>query len=205
MNGYEVYRAYQALKLHFSSPSYDYFKYNGHTNTSEATFEKRNDKYFFHRIGRKINDEEILPYMMANLMFNPKIWSKQLLEPAAQERYRMWRKKVEALEYTFDSDMTKIVERLDENDMGIRSMFEAPKDGGYPLIWTMMLHDEISMETVVILHAITGMLDGWERQYKGDYLFDKASFAMRKYLPFLSLDVSKFKEIAKKHLTVAAV
>ena len=49
MTGYETFSLYQALKLHFTQESYDFFKYNGKTNVSVTTFENRKDKYHFYK------------------------------------------------------------------------------------------------------------------------------------------------------------
>ena len=36
--GFAAFALYNALKLHFTSDSYDYFKYHGKTNVSKTTF-----------------------------------------------------------------------------------------------------------------------------------------------------------------------
>ena len=41
MTAFESYKMYVALKLHFTTDSYDYFKFNGKTRVSETNFEKR--------------------------------------------------------------------------------------------------------------------------------------------------------------------
>jgi len=43
MTAFESYRVYSALKLHFTTDSYDYFKYNGKTKVTPENFEKRKD------------------------------------------------------------------------------------------------------------------------------------------------------------------
>ena len=54
MNGYEAYRLYLAVKLHFSTENYDFFKHNAKVNASIGSFTKRNDRYFFHRLCTRI-------------------------------------------------------------------------------------------------------------------------------------------------------
>ena len=39
--GFAAFALYNALKLHFTSKSYDYFKYNGKTNVTKTTFTER--------------------------------------------------------------------------------------------------------------------------------------------------------------------
>lgn len=203
MNGYEIYCHYVALKLHFTSKSYDYFKYNGKVgHVTPDSFERRKDKYYFHKLARKLNDDEVLPFLLANFLKNQKVWTQDLLEPTAYETYQNWRKKYEALSYVFDQDMGKIKTEFDSRNLGIASMFNCCSDK-MPIIWTMMNQNEIEFETVAILHGLTGVLDKWDEQYKSDYLYEKTSMLLRKYIPFLGLDVPKFKKIAIKHLTAA--
>lgn len=200
MNGYELFCQYQAIKLHFSSPSYCYFKYNGKVSTTPAGFEKRKDKYMFHRLARNLRDGESVGFLVANFLKSNKLWTQDLLEPEAMETYRQWRKKYESLSYMFDNDMSKIVAEFDSRDLGIASMFRVPEEG-YPLIWTMMNQKEIEFETMVILHGLTGVLDLWDAKYKADYIYEKTSNLIRKYEPFLGLDVPKLKLIVQRHLT----
>ena len=46
MTEFEAYCQFLALKLHFTTDHYDYFKYNGKHNATPASFEKRTDKRF---------------------------------------------------------------------------------------------------------------------------------------------------------------
>ena len=201
MNGYEVFCTYQAIKLHFTTDTYCYFKYNGHVATKPAGFEKRKDKYMFHRLARNLRDEEVVGFFVSNFLMKQKAWTQDFLEPEAKEIYNNWRKKIEALSYTFDQDMGKIVSHFQDSDMGIASMFKIPPDGHFPQIWVMMNQNEIEFETMVILHGITGVLDLWDTKYNGDYIYEKTSKLIRKYEPFLGLDAPKFKRIVQKHLT----
>ena len=200
MNGYELYGHYNALKMHFTTDSYDFFRYNGKTRISVDSFERRRDKYFFHKLARKLNDSEAMPFLLANFLHNEKVWVKDLLEPEAMECYVKWRRINEALTYTFDQDMERVMNN--KQDKGIRSIF-AECDGPrtYPLLWQMMVQGDVHMETVAILHRMMGILDLWDAKYKGDYLYGKTSRLIRKYAPFLVVDNAKCKEIVQKHLT----
>lgn len=200
MNGYEVFCVYQAIKLHFTTDTYCYFKYNGHVGTKPEGFEKRKDKYMFHRLARNLRDGEVIGFFLSNFLMKQKAWTQDFLEPEAKEIYRAWQKKIDSLSYTFDQDIGKIKEHIPLSDM-----FKVPEDGSYPLIWNMMNQGEIQFETVVILHGLTGVLDLWDEKYKTDYIYEKTSKLIRKYEPFLGLDAPKFKGIVQKHLTTAQI
>ena len=53
ITGYEAFGIYQALKLHFTTENFDYFKYNGKSKISVTSFENRKDKWFFYKLSRK--------------------------------------------------------------------------------------------------------------------------------------------------------
>lgn len=203
MNGYEVFCQYQAIKLHFNSPSYCYFKYNGHVATKPEGFEKRKDKYSFHKLARTLKDTEVVGFFVATFLTNSKAYIETFLEPEAKERYTVWQNKINTLPLLFDQDLGKIITEMDKRDGGFRMMLTVPHDGTLPLIWTMMNQHDIEFETVVILHGLTGILDLWDKTYSSDYIYEKTSRLIRKYEPFLGLDVPKFKEIVRKHLTTA--
>ena len=59
MNEFEAYKHYLALKLHFSS-DYDYFKYNGKTNATQQSFEKRKDRFRFSKLARNLYEMILL-------------------------------------------------------------------------------------------------------------------------------------------------
>ena len=47
MTGFDVYKTYLALKLHFTKDKYNYFTFNGKSRASQSAFDKRKDRYFF--------------------------------------------------------------------------------------------------------------------------------------------------------------
>jgi len=57
--GFAAFALYNALKTHFTSTSYDFFKYNGKTNVSKETFMKHKSKYQFYKLSRKYTLEEL--------------------------------------------------------------------------------------------------------------------------------------------------
>ena len=68
MNGYDLYGLYQAIKLHFTSEQYNFFQYDGKTRISIDAFQKRRDKFLFHRLARKYRDEEMVPFLVSNFV-----------------------------------------------------------------------------------------------------------------------------------------
>ncbi len=84
MNGYDLYCTYQAIKLHFTSENYNFFHYDGKTRVSIDAFQKRRDKFLFHRLARKYRDDEMVPFLVANFVHSDGNWTKSLLECSLQ-------------------------------------------------------------------------------------------------------------------------
>ena len=51
--GFEVFKLYLAIKLHFTTDTYNYEEYGGKVNCKLETFTKRNDRYFFHKLSKR--------------------------------------------------------------------------------------------------------------------------------------------------------
>jgi len=62
MNGFEIYKVYLAVKLHFTSKgkSYDFHKHGGRTTARLEGFTKRRDRYFFHKLSKSYNNNNIV-------------------------------------------------------------------------------------------------------------------------------------------------
>jgi len=52
-SGFSAFALYNAIKLHFTTDSYDYFKYHGKTNVTRDNFAIRKDKYTFYKLSRE--------------------------------------------------------------------------------------------------------------------------------------------------------
>jgi hypothetical protein len=66
--GYAAFALYNALKLHFTSDSYDFFKYHGKTNISKDSFLRRKDKYTFYKLSRKYSLDELKYFYVSNFL-----------------------------------------------------------------------------------------------------------------------------------------
>ena len=89
ITGYEAFGLYQALKLHFTTETYDYFKYHGKTSVSITSFENRKDKYHFYKLSRKYtNKEDLINFIVANFIEDERSWVGTLLQEEADMNFR---------------------------------------------------------------------------------------------------------------------
>ena len=127
ITAYETFQLYNALKLHFTG-NYDFFKYNGKSNVSVDSFERRKDKYHFYKLSRKYpNKEEMKNFLVANFVENDQMWVGDLLNDGAIDNYRRRQKVLQSLTYTFENDIRNVFEGVEDKNALMRC-----KDGDYP-------------------------------------------------------------------------
>jgi hypothetical protein len=193
ISGYEAFGLYQALKLHFTTDSYDYFKYNGKTSISVTSFENRKDKYHFYKLSRKYtNKEDLINFIVANLVEDDKSWVGVLLQEEADINYRKRQKVIQSLSYTFENDCILIFEDciLNPNEV-------LKTDGNYPVLLTKALRKEIQIETLCILNQILGFIPMWTNKINDTIRWPEYRRKCIKYASFLPQDVVKYKLILR--------
>ena len=191
---FEVYQTYLSFKNHFTREKYDYFKYAGKTNASITSFNKRRDRYFFEKMSRQKSDIEIKEYFLSNFITEDpsKIWIKEIIQNG-EGRYTDWKKKSQSLSYVFSEETSSIFTKKNFD-----SVFSTSK--GHPVILKKYLGGEISIETLVILEKILGFRKRFDVKLQ-DPVWLSVSLILKKYEPFLNIDVSKYKEMLKRIVT----
>lgn len=186
---------YQAIKLHFGSENYNFFHYDGKTRVSMEAFEKRRDKYLFHRLARKYRDEEMVSFLVANFVHSDDNWTKSLLEDEAEQTYREWKRITDSMSRVYLDDLAKICPDPKE----FNSLFKV-EDGQFPKLLIALMQKEVTMETMVILNNIFDFVRVWDKKISDDIVYPKISRKIRKYGSFLNVDVNKYKTLTKSAL-----
>lgn len=194
MNGYDLYGLYQAIKLHFTSESYNFFHYDGKTRISVDAFQKRRDKFLFHRLARKYRDDEMVPFLVANFVHSDDNWTRSLLEEEAEQTYREWKRTTDSMTKVYVEDLQKIATKETFNDL-----FKID-NGQFPKLLTLFLQKEVTIETMVILNNIFGFIKIWDKKISDDIIYPKVSRKIRKYGSFLNVNVDKYKSLTKETL-----
>ena len=195
MTPFEVYTCYLSLKNHFTKENYDYFKFNGKTRASITAFNKRKDRYFFERTSRKKTDEEVKAYFLANFVEcdDPQgLWIGNIIQEG-EDRYQNWLKKSQSLTYLFKEEIEKFFTK--EN---FTTLFET-NTTGHPDVLKLHLSKEISLETMVILDLILEYVKNFDKKLQ-DPIWEFYSKRIRKYKPFINIDVSKCRTILRNQV-----
>ena len=196
IDGYEAFSMYQSLKLHFNQQTYDFFKYNGKTNTSKLVFENRKDKYHFYKLARKVTQkDDLVSFLVANFVENENVWIGDLLTEDAEVKFRKHQKIIQSLSYIFENDCKLIFEDCILNPNQVLST-----DGDYPLLLTKTLRKEVQIESLCLLNQILGFFPMWTNKINDTIRWPEVRRKCIKYASFLPQDSVKYKLILKKVL-----
>jgi hypothetical protein len=201
MNGFEVYKIYLAVKLHFTSKnqSYDFHKHNGRTTARLGTFTKRRDRYFFHKLSKLYNDRDVADYFVSNFVTNTNLWVGDIIGRLGDENFKLWQKKIEALSYYYEQDIDYIIEQMNTKDITFDNIFIS-KGGQHPYILKYFLSKRINFETFIILDDILNFSRQLNKSITEKVLWPKLYERMIRYKPFLKYNTTKYKQILKKKI-----
>ena len=188
--GYGAYLLFLALRTHFHSAKYDFFRMNGKLRATKESYERRTDKSFFEKLAKEYNAEELRDFYVANLL-NDKHYITDLIDEEANLVYTDYQRRRQSLSYVCANDMDRVFDKDD-----LRRTFTTSKDR-YPDIVILFLRKSISLETLVILDDFTGFTNKFDKHYKDDIIWPKISQKISKYRPFLKYDKVRMKDILK--------
>ena len=188
---FDTYKTYLALKNHFTKDSYDYHKYQGKSRASLQSFYKRKDRYWFEKLSRQKDDKEIINFFVSNFTScsDPgSLWIGEMIKEG-ESRYTSWQKRIQSLTYLFKQESQEIFEN------GVETVFDCSK--GHPPLLKKFLSGNISLETLVIYDRIFLFGNKFDKKLK-DPVWETVSLKIKKYSPFLHIDVFHYKKILKE-------
>ena len=188
----DAYRCYLALKNHFTKDHYDYHKYRGKTRATNQAFYKRKDRFWFEKFARQKNDKEVVDFFVSNFVYSTDpgtMWIGEMIKEG-EGRYQEWQKKVQALSYVFKEEVNTLFDgkKVDE-------VFDC--SNGHPPILKSYLAGNTSLETLVICDRILEYSKEWDKRLE-DPVWETVSRKIKKYSPFLNIDVPRYKKILKE-------
>ena len=117
------------------------------------------------------------------------MWIGEMIKEG-EGRYMDWKKKVQSLSYIFREEVESLFD-----DKEVDEVFDCSK--GHPPILKKYLGGDITLETMVICDIIFGYAKNFDKKLK-DPVWETVSRKIRKYSPFLNIDVFRYKKILKE-------
>ena len=189
---FDAYRCYLSLKNHFTKDHYDYHKYRGKTRATVQAFYKRKDRFWFEKFARSKNDKEVEEFFVSNFIYSTDpatMWIGEMIKEG-DGRYTEWKKKVQSLSYIFKEETESVFDNRKVDDA-----FNCSK--GHPPILKSYLGGDTSLETMVICDIIFGYGKDFDKRLN-DPVWETVSRKIKKYKPFLNINVPHYKKILKE-------
>ena len=188
----DAYRCYLSLKNHFTKGQYDYHKYRGKVRATNQSFYKRKDRFWFEKFARQKNDKEVVDFFVSNFVSSTDpgtMWIGEMIKEG-EGRYQDWQKKVQSLSYIFKEEVDALFEGKEVDDV-----FDC--SNGHPPILKSYLGKNTSLETLVICDRIFQYRKDFDKKLN-DPVWETVSLKIKKYSPFLNIDVPRYKKILKQ-------
>ena len=192
MSPFETYQTYLSMKSHFTNSKYDFFKYGGKSRATVTSFNKRKDKYWFEKSSRKYSDKEIVDFLLSNFVSadNPQnLWIGEIIN-SGERTYADWMRRQQSLTYLFKEQSTEL---FSENEL--ETVFNCSK--GHPIVLKRFLSGKLSPETFVIYDKIFSIVKDFDKKLL-DPVWETVSLKIKKYNPFLNIDVFQYKKILRE-------
>ena len=196
MMPFDAYKSYLSLKNHFTKEKYDYHKYCGKSRATVQSFYKRKDRFWFEKLSRNKNDKEVIDFFVSNFITctDPNnLWIGEMIREG-ENRYTEWKKRTQSLSYVFKEEIEIIFSDQDFDTVFVNKQ-------GHPILLKKYLGGDISIETLVILDKILGFKKNFDSELQ-DPVWESVSLRMKKYSPFLNIDVFRYKKILKEVVLV---
>jgi len=182
--GLKVYKAYCAVKAHYTQLVYDFFERKGRTRAGKLSYEKRHDKPFFEKLAK---NKDFFYYIVANIAYDNAWIGDITLNSTAEENCKKFQRNRQSLRYVIQNDLKKLKPRFRDNFM---------VDGyNHPAILKQYINHDISMETMTVLMDITSVAGLWDRVLKDDPLWKFMKIPIIKHKSFLSYKKEKIVDL----------
>ena len=197
MTGFEAYRLYNAIRLHFNT-DYNAVKYHFKTNVSPSSFEMKKERYFFEKLARTYpNLNDLIGFYTSNFL-KENTWPTEMKANV----YTDWKGRFESMSYLLSEDCKTIAEQAEDETWGFTDLFKARNTFLYDLYHS----DIIEIETLCLFEMM--LKKRWLNLHSSQDplgLYETLSARVYKYrmlLEFLGIQpTTKMAENAIKVLT----
>lgn len=184
-DAFEAYKLYVALRSHFSTKHYDFTKYEGRVKATKASFLKRSDVYWFHKLAQH---PDKISFLVANFAYGDGEWIGNMVQNAnAEKNYKQYCRVRDSLTYQFKQDLSLLDPNFDSNFVVV--------DGQHPPLLRLLLRKQITLETFTILEGLCSFSRKWSRRITETIIWPDTHFKVSKFKPFVDYDRDKMKKI----------
>lgn len=171
-DGFECFKAFVALKLHFNT-KYDIFEKKGRVNMPPEAYARRDDYYLFERLV-KAHPTDYKKVLLANFAY-ANIGHVTEIDP---DRYIEWKKRRESLTYKVKTDLETLdalsIHKAIHNDFG-----------SHPPLLQKFIGGRIMLETVTLLDHALHFYPAWDKMFHDDFIWQSIGPRLKKFSGFM--------------------
>ena len=199
-NGFDVYKIYLGVKLHFTTDTYDYYKYSGKVNATLDSFTKRKDRYFFYKLSTKYSPSEALDFFVSNFVDDSKKWIGNLLNDDGHKVYLKYKKYFQSFDYSLRNSIGNIVYDFSRKRISLDDGLLVV-NGQHPRLLRLLIQRKINFPTAIILDSVLDFIKVWDKEITEKVVWPDLSRKLKKMRPFISYNKTQAKLIMKEVIT----
>lgn len=146
MNGFDAYRIYNAIRLHFNT-DFNAVKYHFKTKASTpSSFEMKKERYFFEKLARTYsNQNDLIAFYTSNFL-KENTWPTEMKDSV----YKDWQGRLQSVSYLFSEDCKTILDQAENHDWNFTDLFKTRNTFLYDLYHS----DIIEIETLCLFEMM---------------------------------------------------
>ncbi|MAD23565.1 MAG: hypothetical protein CMO44_05260 [Verrucomicrobiales bacterium] len=199
-NGFDVYKIYLGVKLHFTTDTYDYYKYSGKVNATLDSFTKRKDRYFFYKLSTKYSPSEALDFFVSNFVDDSKKWIGNLINDDGHKVYLQYKKYFQSFDYSLRNSIGNIVYDFSRKRISLDDGLLVV-NGQHPRLLRLLIQRKINFPTAIILDSVLDFIKVWDKEITEKVVWPDLSRKLKKMRPFISYNKTQAKLIMKEVIT----
>ena len=199
-NGFDVYKIYLGVKLHFTTDTYDYYKYSGKVNATLDSFTKRKDRYFFYKLSTKYSPSEALDFFVSNFVDDSKKWIGNLINDDGHKVYLQYKKYFQSFDYSLRNSIGNIVYDFSRKRISLDDGLLVV-NGQHPRLLRLLIQRKITFPTAIILDSVLDFIKVWDKEITEKVVWPDLSRKLKKMRPFISYNKTQAKLIMKEVIT----
>jgi hypothetical protein len=188
MDYVEFYNIFQAFKLHFTTKSYDFFKYNGKTNNKGKHVDNDKSCFQYKKYAEKLdNRHDAISFCYSTMVDQKYIYIKNMETP----KYKEFIKRGKSCVSWFKNEIEQLTP----------SFLKNTNEDNYPQIIKLYYSEKISLETFILINWVFNdkILQNYDITFEKDVLWNDIRNKILKRQKFI-LYCWNFDDSIKKQL-----
>lgn len=188
----EVKEKYQAVKLHFTTKSYDYFKYQGKVKKDNFI-----DIVPYTIISKGKLKTDFPDFFIPGLFHNPKMKIEYFMNDDYSKIWKYWKGYQLSPLYFLKEELSEIKSYLNNKNIEFNHLFKV-SENELPLIYRFLVKSEISPQTILYMDQVLSFRPIFERKVTESIMYPKLETRIKKITNFVKTqETNRLKKIIK--------